>query len=301
MVLTKGNTAVLMPTPQVDAILEAIERNRATLFLGAPTLYRMILENDRLKFYDLSSLKYCWSGGDVLPSEVYNRWKQKFGLPIRQIFGSTEVGFVAVSPMDKEPVPGSLGFPLPSRQVKIVDPDTLEPVPPNMAGELLVTSDYIPKGYWNKPEETAEAYVELDGKIWYRMKDFVRMDDEGQIYYMDRSADVIKHKGFRVSCSEIESVLQDHPAVVGACVIGVPDGKVGERIKAVVVLKQDARGVGGTDLTKWCRDRLAAYKIPSYIEFRDMLPKSKVGKLLRREIREEERRRITKGEKTIKV
>ena len=301
MVLTKGNTAVLMPTPQVDAILEAIERNRATLFLGAPTLYRMILENDRLKFYDLSSLKYCWSGGDVLPSEVYNRWKQKFGLPIRQIFGSTEVGFVAVSPMDREPVPGSLGIPLPSRQEKIVDPDTLEPVPPNMAGELLVTSDYIPKGYWNKPEETAVSYVELDGKIWYRMKDFVRMDDEGQIYYMDRSADVIKHKGFRVSCSEIESVLQDHPAVIGACVIGVPDEKVGERIKAVVVLKQDARGVGGTDLTKWCRDRLAAYKIPSYIEFRDMLPKSKVGKLLRREIREEERRRITKEEKAIKM
>ena len=301
MVLSKGNTAVLMPIPQVDAILEAIQRYRGTLFLGAPTLYRMILENDRLNLYDLSSLKYCWSGGDVLPLEVFNRWKKKFGVPIYQVFGSTEVGFVAMSPLGEEPIPGSLGFPLPSRSVKVVNPEDLEILPPNTPGELLVTSDYIPKSYWNKPEETAASYVELDGKVWYRMKDFVRMDDDGQLYYVDRSADVIKYKGYRVSCSEIETVLQDHPAIVGACVVGIPDPKVGERIKAVVVLKQDARGVGGTELMKWCRDKLASYKVPSYIEFRDMLPKSKVGKLLRREIRDEERRRVAKGEKVIRV
>jgi long-chain acyl-CoA synthetase len=301
MVLNKGNTAVLMPIPQVDAILDAIQQYKGTLFLGAPTLYRMILENDRLNFYDLSSLKYCWSGGDVLPLEVYNRWKKKFDVPIYQVFGSTEVGFVAMSPLDKEPIPGSLGHPLPSREVKVVDPETLETVPQNTPGELLVTSEYIPKEYWNKPEETAASYVKLDGKIWYRMKDFVRRDSDGQLYYMDRSADVIKYKGYRISCSEIEAVLQDHPAIVGACVVGVPDPKVGERIKAMVVLKHDARGVGATELLKWCRDRLAPYKVPGYIEFRDMLPKSKVGKLLRREIREEERRRIEKGERTIQV
>jgi len=301
MVLSRGNTAVLMPIPQVDAILEAIQRYKGTLFLGAPTLYRMILENDRLGLYDLSSLKYCWSGGDVLPLEVYNRWKKKFGIPIYQVFGATEVGFVAMTPLDREPVPGSVGFPLPSREIRVVDPATLEPVPTNSPGELLVTSEHIAKSYWNNPEETAASYVEMDGKTWYRMKDFVRRDDDGQLYYVDRSADVIKHKGYRVSCSEIEAVLQDHPAVVGACVVGVPDPKVGERIKAIVVIKQDARGVGGTELMKWCRDRLAAYKVPGYIEFRDMLPKSKVGKLLRREIRDEERRRITKGERTIRV
>ena len=301
MVLTKGNTAVLMPIPQVDAILEAIQRYQGTLFLGAPTLYRMILENDRVGLYDLSSLKYCWSGGDVLPLEVFNRWKKMFGVPIYQVFGSTEVGFVAMSPLDKEPIPGSLGLPLPSREVRIVNPETLETVPPDTPGELLVTSEYIPKSYWNKPEETAASYVEIDGKIWYRMKDFVQRDPGGQLYYMDRSADVIKYKGYRISCSEIEAILQDHPAVIGACVVGVPDPKVGERIKAMVVLKQDARGVGGTELMKWCRDKLASYKVPSYIEFRDMLPKSKVGKLLRREIRDEERRRIAKGEKVIRV
>ena len=129
------------------------------------------------------------------------------------------------------------------------------------------------------------------------MGDFVSLDSDGQLVYMERSADIIKHKAYRVSASEVEAVLQDHPTVIGACVVGIPDLKVGERIKAIVVLKEDARGVGGTDLLKWCRERLAPYKVPGYIEFRDMLPKSKVGKLLRREIRDEERRRISKEER----
>ena len=301
MVLTKGNTAVLMPIPQVDAILHAIQKYKGTLFLGAPTLYRMILENDRLDLFDLSSLRYCWSGGDVLPVEVYNRWLNKFKVPIYQVYGATEVGFTAMSPLDREPVPGSIGLPLPSRETKIVDPETLKPVSAGKSGELLVTSEHISKCYWNKPEETAASYVEIDGKIWYRMNDYVRMDTEGQLYYVDRSADIIKYKGYRVSCSEIEAALQDHSAVIGACVVGVPDPKVGERIKAIVVLKEDVRGVSGSELTKWCKERVAPYKIPQYIEFRDMLPKSKVGKLLRREIRDEERRRVGKGKKPIRV
>jgi long-chain acyl-CoA synthetase len=206
-----------------------------------------------------------------------------------------------MSPLSKEPVPGSVGLPLPSREVKIVDADTSEDVEPNKPGELWITSEHIHKSYWKKPEETAASYVEKEGKTWYRMKDMVRQDTNGDLYYVDRGADIIKYKGYRVSCSEIESILQDHPAVVGACVVGVPDAKVGERIKGIVVLKEDARGVGGSDLIRWCRDRLAPYKIPKYIEFRDMLPKSKVGKLLRRELRDEERRKIEKGNKRIRV
>jgi long-chain acyl-CoA synthetase len=166
-------------------------------------------------------------------------------------------------------------------------------VPIGEIGELLVTSDYTIKNYWNKPEETARSYAEIEGRVYYRMGDFVRQDADGEIYYVERSADIVKYKGYRVSASEIEAVLQDHPTVIGACVVGVPDERVGERIKAMVVLKEDARGVDASELMKWCRKRLAPYKIPQYIEFRDMLPKSKVGKLLRREIREEERRRTT--------
>jgi long-chain acyl-CoA synthetase len=301
MVLTRGNTAVLMPIPQVDPILKAVERYRGTLFLGAPTLYRMILENDRLEYYDLSSLKYCWSGGDVLPMEVFRRWDERFHVSIYQVYGATEVGFTSMTPLDKAPVPGSVGVPLPSRRVRIVDPETLEDVAPGNPGELLVTSEFISKEYWKKPEETARAYVEMDGDIWYRMNDFLKMDEDGQLYYVDRSADIIKYKGYRVSCSEIEAILQDHPAVIGACVVGVPDDRVGERIKAIVVMREDVRGVSGNELLRHCRERLAPYKVPQYVEFRDMLPKSKVGKLLRREIRDEERRRTDKGGKPLKV
>ena len=293
----KGNTVLLMPVPQVDAIMETIERYRARWFLGVPALYRMILENDRRDRYDLGSLAYCYCGGDVLPVEVFNRWKELFRIPIYQVYGSTEAGHVAYSRIEEEPTPTTIGRPLKSRECMVVDEETLEPVKPGDSGELLVTSPYTVKSYWNKPEETAEAYIELDGTVYYRMGDFVSWDDDGRLVYMERSADIIKHKAYRVSASEVEAVLQDHPTVIGACVIGVPDKRVGERIKAIVVLKEDARGVGGTELLTWCRDRLASYKIPSYIEFRDMLPKSKVGKLLRREIRDEERRKMSKEKK----
>jgi long-chain acyl-CoA synthetase len=176
----------------------------------------------------------------------------------------------------------------------IVNPATLEPVSSGESGELLVSSPYTIKGYWNKPDETERTCVSIGGKVYCRMGDFVSEDEDGELYYVERSADLIKHKGYRISASEVEAILQDHPTVIGACVVGVPDARVGERIKAIVVLKEDARGVGGSDLIKWCRERLASYKVPAYIEFRDMLPKSKVGKLLRREIRDEERRRVSK-------
>ncbi len=293
--LNQGNTTVLMPQPQVDAILEAIQRNRVRWMLGVPALYRMILENDRQHFYDISSLKYCYCGGDVLPREVLARWKERVGVPIYQVYGSTEAGHVTYSRIgDGDPEPMSIGEPLASRRVRLVDPESLEPVPPGELGELLVTSDHAVKHYLNKPDETAKAFVELDGEVYYRTGDYLKQGEDGQLFYVERSADILKHKGYRVSASEIEAVLQDHPVVVGACVVGVPDKKVGERIKAIVVMKEDAKGVGATELIRFCRERLAAYKVPSYIEFRDMLPKSKVGKLLRREIRDEERRRLEK-------
>jgi long-chain acyl-CoA synthetase len=296
--LNKGNTTLLMPTPQVDAILESIQRYSVRWLLGVPALYRMILENDRLDRYDLSSLTYCYCGGDVLPEEVKDRWRRRCGIPIYQVYGSTEAGHVAYSKIGIEPSPRAIGFPLKSRECMVVDPETLDPVSGSQSGELLVTSPYTLKEYYNKPEETKRSYVEIRGKTWCRMGDFVSALPTGELIYMERSADIIKHKAFRVSASEVEAALQDHPTVIGACVVGIPDPKVGERIKAIVVLKEDARGVSGTDLIAFCRERLASYKVPSYIEFRDMLPKSKVGKLLRREVRDDEVRRMSKSKKS---
>ena len=296
--LNKGNSTVLMPVPEVDAILVSIQRWGIRWLLGVPALYRMMLENDRFDRYNLGSLKYCFCGGDVLPEEVKERWRERCGIPIYQVYGSTEVGHVAYSKIGQEPSPRAIGFPLKSRQCLIVDPETLNPVSPGESGELLVSSAFTLKQYFNKSEETRKTFVEVNGRTWCRMGDLVSAQPSGELIYVERSADIIKHRGYRVSASEVEAALQDHPTVIGACVVGIPDLKVGERIKAIVVLKEGARGVGGTELVRWCRERLAPYKVPSYIEFRDMLPKSKVGKLLRREVRDDERRRISKDRKS---
>ena len=260
--------------------------------IGVPTLYRMILEHDRLENYDLNSVKYWFSAGDVLPVEVGKRWNDKFSKVIYQGYGATETcGGVSMCPVSIENPPKSVGRIMPSKKVKIVDPATLKSVKVGEAGELLVSSDEMVTRYLNKPEETAESFLVQDGEKWYRTGDIMSMDEDGNLYFVDRTVDTIKHKGYRVSASEIEAVLQEHLAVIASCVVGVEDPKVGERIKAFVVLKEDIKGITGYDLIKWCRGKLVPYKIPQYIEFRDMLPKSKVGKLLRREIRSEERRR----------
>jgi long-chain acyl-CoA synthetase len=290
--LLVGGTLILQPKINLDAALDAIQRFKAKTMIGVPTLYRMILEHDRLDQYDLSSVEYWFSAGDVLPVEIGNRWEQKFGRKVLQGYGATETcGGVAMCPVDIENPPKSVGRILAIKKIKIVDPATLEPVKTGDPGELLVSSDYMVTYYLNKSEETAESFIEIDGIKWYRTADVMSLDAEGNLYFVDRTVDTIKHKGYRVSASEIESVLQEHPAVIGSCVVGVPDEKVGERIKAYVVLKEDIKGITGYELIKWCRESLVAYKVPQYIEFRDMLPKSKVGKLLRREIRDEEQRR----------
>ncbi|RJX35750.1 MAG: long-chain fatty acid--CoA ligase [Desulfarculus sp.] len=292
-VLAHGGTIVLQPKVNLDALMDEVGRRQATTLIGVPALYRMILEHDRLDLYDLRSLTYCFCGGDVMPLDLQQRWRVRFGRPVYIGYGASEtVGGVCMSPPGVENPAGGMGLVLPSKRVLIVDPLTLEPVPPGGVGELLVHSEPMVQAYWNKPAETAEAFVRINGRLYYRTADVVRQDEQGYLYFVDRTVDTIKHKGYRVSASEVECVLQEHPAVVASCVVGVPDAKVGERIKAFVVLKKDIKGVTGYDLIAFCRQRLAAYKLPQYIEFRDMLPKSKVGKLLRREVRGEEQKRL---------
>jgi len=287
-----GDCVIIMPKVNIDAILHSVQTYKAKTFFGVPALYRMILEHDRLDFYNLSSLAYCFSGGDVLPQETARRWKEKFGKVIYEGYGATETcGGVTMPTVTEKIPPGSIGKVLNTKRVKVVDETTLQDMPVGEAGELLVSSDHMVEAYWNKEEETKEAFVEIEGQRWYRTGDVIKKDEKDFYYFVDRTADTIKHKGYRVSSSEIEAALQEHPAVLAACAVGIPDEKAGERIKAFVVLKEDVRGVTGYDLIHWCRDRLASYKIPQYIEFRDMLPKSKVGKLLRREMRREERKR----------
>lgn len=290
--LLHGDCVILLPRLNLDATFDHIRRYRATSFFAVPTMYRLMLEHDRVDYYDLGSLKYCFSGGDVLPVEVARRWLKKFGKPIYQGYGATETcGGISLT-LAGEPFPeGTAGRIVPFQRVQLVNPDTLEPVREGESGELLVSSEHMVAAYWNKPEETARCFVNREGRLWYRTGDIVKMQD-GWLFFQDRSVDTIKHKGYRVAASRVETVLQEHPAVIASCVVGIPDEHVGERIKAFVVLKEDVKGVTAYDLVTWCRERLAPYEVPHYIEFRDMLPKSKVGKLLRRELRAEERRKM---------
>lgn len=293
--LITGEPLIVMPRVVLDAMFDHIQRYKATRMFAVPAMYRMILEHDRIEYYDMSSLRYCGTGGDVLPTEVANRWQKKFGIPLYQGYGATELcAAISLSyARDGIPPEGSAGKISPGSRFRLVDPDTLEPVPPGEPGELLATSPYAVRSYWNKPEETEKCFFDIDGEVWYRTKDIVEVDKDNWLYFRDRSVDLIKHKGYRVAAAEVERVLQEHPAVIAASVVGIPDEKVGERIKAFVVLKEDIKGISGFELTKWCKERLAPYKVPQYIEFRDMLPKSKVGKFLRRELREEERRKVS--------
>ncbi len=293
-----GETVVLLPRANLDAAMEHVERHRATTILGTPTFYRMILEHERLDRYDLGSLRYAFCAGDALPAETAHRWRRATGRPLFQGYGATETcGGVALCPAGAEAPEGAVGRVCAHQQVMVASPDALEPVAPGEPGELLVSSRHMVTGYWNKPEETALHFVRLGGRLWYRTGDVVRLDAAGWMFFHDRSVDVIKHKGYRVAASRVDSALQEHPAVVASCTIGVPDPEAGERIKSFVVMKDDVKGVGGPELIRWCRERLAPYEVPQYVEFRDMLPKSKVGKLLRREIRDEERRKQSKGKK----
>jgi len=287
-----GDSLILLPRVNLDALFDHIERYKATTFFGAPMLYRMILEHDRVDYYDLSSIKYYFCGGDVLPIEVENRWYKKFNKPIHQGYGATETcGGITLTYTGRPFPKGTVGQVLPTKEVRLVNPETLEDLPKGAPGELLVHSPNMVKAYWNKPEETEVSFVTLEDKLWYKTGDIVLIDQDGFVFFEDRSADVIKHKGYRVAASRIEAALQSHPAVVDSCAVGVPDPVVGERIKAFVVLKEDVKGISASELIGFCRKRIASYELPQYIEFRDMLPKSKVGKLLRKELRATERRK----------
>ena len=291
-----GETVIVLPRLNPDGLMDAVQREKARSLYAVPALYRLLLEHDRLEWYDLSSLEYCFSGGDVFPGKVGERWRKRFGLTIGQGYGATETGGgVGLSDAVEEPPAQSVGRPLAAKRIRIVDPGTLEDLPPGDSGELLVGSDPMVESYWNHPAETAAAFINLDGLLWYRTGDIMRQDREGYLYFVDRVTDSIVHRGRRISVSEIESAIQEHPAVTGACVVGVPDAEVGERIKAFVVLKDNQRGLSGQHLIEWLEKRLSEEKVPQYIEFRDTLPKSKVGKLLRRELRTETRERIKKG------
>jgi len=287
--ISQGYTLVIFTTPDLDDILNAIESYRATIFYSVPSLYEALRDYARTDRVNWKRIKVLVSGADALLEDTARGWEKRTGAKIHEGWGMTETSSVGIVSPYGRPKVGSFGTPLPNTIAAIVDPDGDEFLPVGETGELVVRGPQLTKGYWKKPEETKKMLVEIDGQTWLRTGDLARMDEEGYFYFYDRKRDMIKYKGLAVFAREVEEVLANHPQIKEAGVIGVPDPEVGEYVKAVVVLETEARGkLGEEEIINYCRENLAHYKVPKIIEFRGEVPKTDVGKVSRRELREEE-------------
>lgn len=279
-----GGSMYLIPKFDVTQILEIIHKYKPTVFPGAPTMYIALINHPNIRKYDLSSINVCVSGAAALPHEVQAKFEEITGGRLIEGYGLTESSPVThannIWEMRKL---GSIGIPFPDTTAKIVNPETGEELQQGEIGELAVHGPQIMKGYWNRPDETAK--VLQDG--WLRTGDMARVDEDGYFYIMDRIKDIIIAGGFNIFPREVEEVLFEHPAIEEATVLGVPDKYRGETVKAYIVLKEGAT-LDTAELDKWCRERLAAYKVPHIYEFRDSLPKTLAGKVLRRKLIEED-------------
>ncbi|MHC4545097.1 MAG: AMP-binding protein [Planctomycetota bacterium] len=286
--LVQGTTIVLFTTPDIDEILSALERYNASGFYGVPTLFEYLKEYEKTDRVNWKRLKLIACGADTLHESTIREWERRTKTQILEGYGMTETTAVSHSTPYDRPKTGSFGVPLPSVNAAIVDLEGADFMPVNEVGELILNGPNIMQGYWKRPESYEETFLEIEGKKWLKTGDLVRMDEEGYFHFFDRKRDLIKYKGYSVFARHVEEVLYNHPQIKAAGVVGVPDPKVGSLIKAYVVLQSEARGkVSEEEIMEYCRQNLAHYKVPAIIDFRGELPKTDVGKVSRRELREE--------------
>jgi long-chain acyl-CoA synthetase len=278
-----GGSVIILPRFELKAALNVVRKYRPTRFHGVPTMYVAFNNALNVERYGFKSLRTCMSGGAPLPVDVQRKFEALTGGRLVEGYGLTEASPVThVNPPDAQPKPGSIGVVIPDTEARIVDLETgRRELPVGEAGEVIVRGPQVMKGYWNKPEETA---LVLRGG-WLHTGDIARRDTDGHFYIVDRKKDMIIAGGYNIYPREVEEVLFEHPHVKEAAVVGVPDEYRGETVKAFVVAR-DGAGVSAEEIIAFCRQRLAAYKVPRLVEFRDSLPKSGVGKYLRRELRE---------------
>lgn len=283
--LRAGATIILMTRFEPVPVLEAIQRHRCTIFLGAPPMYVAWVNLPTLETYDLSSLRVVNSGAAPLPGQVLERFAHVTGVNIMEGYGLTETSPVThgnfAGPVVK---PGTIGPVIPGVECRLVDEQDQD-VPPGAEGEIVVRGENVMLGYWQRPEETAEA---LRGG-WFHTGDIATVDEDGYYTIVDRKKDMINAGGFKVWPREVEEILFRHPAVREAAVVPYPDPYAGERPLAFIALKEGQQATAG-DLIAYCRERLATFKAPDRVEFRDELPKLPTGKVLRRVLREEAQR-----------
>lgn len=287
-----GARLVIVPNPRpIDGVMKALHKERATVFPGVPAMYIGIINHPQVKEYDLKSIKACISGSAPLPMDVQIKFGEITGGRLVEGYGLTEAAPVThCNPIYGLRKNGSIGIPFPDVEAKIVDYETLADKPVGQDGELWLRAPQVMKGYWNKPEETAK---QITPEGWLRTGDIARMDEDGYFYIVDRLKDIIIASGFNIVPREVEEVLFMHPKVQEAVVAGVPDPYRGETVKAYVVLKPGEVATAD-EIIKFCQDKLAPYKVPKQVEFRSELPKTMVGKVLRRVLVEEEKKKLGK-------
>ncbi|MDZ4164559.1 MAG: long-chain fatty acid--CoA ligase [Smithellaceae bacterium] len=286
--MAQGSTLVLFTTPDMDDILTAVERHNVSAFFGVPTLFEYLKEYEKTDRVNWKRMKLIGCGADMLHESTIAGWQKRTGTMIKEGYGMTETSAISHgNPLDR-PKSGAFGVPIPNVKAAIIDSESTEFLPVGEVGELILCGPNIMKGYWKRPEDNAKVLIEIDGEKWLRTGDMVSMDEEGYFHFFDRKRDLIKYKGFSVFARHVEEVLYSHPQIKAAGVVGVPDPRVGQNIKAYVVLQPEARGkVSEEEIISYCKERLAHYKVPRIVEFRGELPKTDVGKVSRRELREE--------------
>jgi len=283
--IVMGDEMILYPNPrEIEAILKVIDKTKPGIFPGVPTMYIAILRHPKLAKYDLRSIRACISGAAPLPNEVRKQFEAATGGRLVEGYGLTEASPVTHCNPLNGVVKECIGIPFPDTDARIVDPDDpTKEMSQGESGELAIRGPQVMKGYWNKPEETAA--VVRDG--WLLTGDIARMDTDGYFSLVDRKKDLILCSGYNVYPREVEEVLFMHPAVAQAAAIGVPDPYRGETVKAFVVLKAGTIATAD-EIIAFCKERLAPFKVPKQVEFTNELPISLVGKVLRRELREQE-------------
>jgi len=288
MGLMKGLNQVIFTSPDLDDIISGVRAYNAKLFAGTPTLFDMLRDYKKTGRVDWKGLKWILCAADALLDETRREFEERTGGTIYEMWGMTEVcGDVNFNPYGKRRI-GSCGCPYPNVEEAVINPETLDYVHPGEIGELIVTCPSLLKGYWNRPEETKNAFLEIDGEKWLRTGDLVRMDNDGFVYFYDRLKDVIKYKGLQVFARQVEEVLKEHPKVKEVGVVGIPDPRVGENVKAFIVVEKEARGqIAEQELMDYCEGKLTHYMIPRLIEFVGEIPLTDAGKVSRRELREE--------------
>jgi len=279
--LYAGARTLLLPGFDPQEVLDRLFREEATLFMGVPTMYRRLVSLEPSATPSLGQIRLFVSGSAPLAPEVFQAFRERFGHTVLERYGMTEAGMILSNPLEGDRRPGSVGVPLPGVYVRLVDPETGENVSPGDAGELLIRSGSVCKGYWRRPEATAEAFTE-DG--WLRSGDMARQDKDGYFTLVARRKEIVITGGFNVYPKEVENVLERHPAVSEAAVFGVEDRDLGEKVCAAVVPEGPVTPTE-EDLIRFCKASLTSYKCPRTIRFMRDLPRNPMGKVVKERLK----------------